>query len=95
MSSVLKKGSSGEHVQQLQEHLTQLGFSLDVDGDFGDATHHAVIALQTIFGYDIDGMVGPATQKLIHKRQSFRTQIQALHALGEYAECLKGYSPMG
>jgi peptidoglycan hydrolase-like protein with peptidoglycan-binding domain len=64
----LKKGSEGEHVVELQQELNQLGFELDEDGIFGNETHHAVITLQTIFGYDVDGIAGPATRKLIHQQ---------------------------
>ena len=68
MSDVLKKGSKGESVRELQTHLAQLGFTLNADGHFGDITHNIVIAVQAIFGYDIDGMAGPATRKLIAKQ---------------------------
>ncbi len=66
--SVLKKGSSGEEVKALQEKLNSLGFSLNVDGEFGDATHNAIITVQSVFGYDVDGSAGPATHKLIEQQ---------------------------
>ena len=68
MSDILKKGSKGEPVRDLQTHLAQLGFTVTADGQFGDITHNIVVAVQAIFGYDIDGAVGPATQKLIQKQ---------------------------
>lgn len=76
MSDILKKGSKGEPVRELQERLRGLGFTLEADGHFGDVTHNAVIAMQTIFGYDIDGMVGPATQKLIHKQSELGWHLE-------------------
>ena len=63
--ALLKKGSKGEEVQKLQQQLEQLGYTVGVDGDFGALTHWGVTNLQAMFGYDIDGMVGPGTQKLI------------------------------
>ncbi len=65
MSTALKKGSRGPEVQQLQEHLKTLGFVVGVDSAFGAETETAVKRLQTAFGYDVDGVVGEATQKLI------------------------------
>lgn len=76
MSNVLKKGARGDEVSQLQQGLKQLGFNIQADGIFGDATHNAVIALQTIFGYDIDGMVGPATLKLLQQQTQLGWNLQ-------------------
>lgn len=74
--SVLKKGSRGDEVQEVQESLQALGFTLDADGHFGDITHNAVIALQTIFGYDVDGQVGPATLKLIDTQKGYGWHLE-------------------
>ncbi|MAQ18816.1 MAG: hypothetical protein CMN30_28970 [Sandaracinus sp.] len=63
--ALLKKGSKGEDVQKLQQQLEQLGYGVGVDGDFGALTHWGVTNLQAMFGYDVDGIVGPGTQKLI------------------------------
>ena len=75
--SVLKQGSRGEEVRTLQNKLTQLGFPIDADGIFGDKTHAAVITMQTIFGYDIDGMVGPATLKLLDQQLGYGWNLVA------------------
>jgi peptidoglycan hydrolase-like protein with peptidoglycan-binding domain len=75
--SVLKRGSHGEAVSEIQELLNRLGFTLDVDGVFGDATHHAVVALQVIFGEEVDGMVGPATQELLARQVEAGWSVQA------------------
>ena len=73
----LKQGSHGQDVSQLQRDLNQLGFELAEDGIFGQKTHNAVITIQTIFGYDVDGIVGPATQKLIHAQAGYGWNLQA------------------
>jgi putative chitinase len=59
---VLKQGSSGPDVQDLQQKLKDLGFDPNgVDGNFGPGTKAAVIAFQQSQGLQADGMVGPAT----------------------------------
>ncbi len=63
---VLKRGSEGAPVRYLQRRLTALGFSPAVDGKFGSGTEQAVRKLQEIFGYDVDGIVGKATHRLIN-----------------------------
>jgi peptidoglycan hydrolase-like protein with peptidoglycan-binding domain len=69
--SVLKQGSRGDEVKTVQEKLQKLGFAIQGDGIFGDKTHAAVITMQTIFGYDTDGTVGPATLKLLDQQLGF------------------------
>lgn len=60
---VLKQGSSGPAVQDLQQKLKDLGFDPNgVDGNFGPGTRNAVIAFQQSKGLQTDGVVGPGTQ---------------------------------
>lgn len=61
----LKNGSKGPEVEQLQKDLNSLGFTIGVDGIFGEDTHSAVEQLQWMFGYTTDGIAGEGTQKLI------------------------------
>ncbi len=75
--SNLKKGSSGEEVRALQTNLSKLGFTIEVDGIFGDKTHNSIITLQTIFGYDVDGFAGPATQKLVEQQAGYGWNLVA------------------
>jgi hypothetical protein len=53
---ILKKGSRGDEVKELQEYL-----GLYVDGIFGDKTHNAVCNWQHDNGLAVDGIVGPMT----------------------------------
>jgi hypothetical protein len=53
---LLKQGSKGQAVKDLQEFL-----DLSADGDFGPGTDSAVKAWQTKNGLTADGIVGPAT----------------------------------
>lgn len=58
---ILKLGSRGDDVAQLQRRLTQLGYSVAVDGVFGPQTERAVKSLQSDWGLKVDGIVGPQT----------------------------------
>ena len=69
--AILQQGSRGDEVKALQSQLTQLGFPLEADGAFGPATLSAVQDVQSIFGYDVDGKVGPATSKLIEAQVGY------------------------
>lgn len=60
--SSLRVGSSGYRVRALQERLAELGYQLVVDGDYGQATLHQVLAFQADNGLTADGLVGPATE---------------------------------
>ncbi len=63
--AVLKKGSQGDDVAQLQQELRALGF--DREGTFGPATEAAVIAYQVSRGLLPDGIAGPVTLKAIQE----------------------------
>lgn len=65
MSDIIRKGGRGDAVKATQEKLAKLGFDVTPDGIFGDATDHAVRELQTLFGYNVDGLVGPGTTGLM------------------------------
>jgi peptidoglycan hydrolase-like protein with peptidoglycan-binding domain len=58
---MLERGSEGRSVRTLQQALVDLGYEIDVDGDFGRGTEAAVIAFQEANGLDADGVVGPNT----------------------------------
>jgi hypothetical protein len=61
---ILKKGSRGPDVQELQRKLTSLGYSTKgVDGVFGLNTESAVRKYQKARKLTADGIVGPATKK--------------------------------
>jgi predicted chitinase len=58
---VLRRGSKGANVQTLQQRLSDLGYSLSVDGNFGPGTAKAVVAFQQKNSLGADGAVGPKT----------------------------------
>lgn len=59
-------GDQGTQVRDLQLELLDLGYDLGpagADGDFGNATHNAVMAFQTSYGLTpVDGVPGPETR---------------------------------
>ncbi|MFJ8244266.1 L,D-transpeptidase family protein [Peribacillus asahii] len=64
--SVLKKGSEGPQVKEVQKKLTAKGYDTKgVDGVFGINTEKAVKQFQKENGLTSDGVVGPKTKKLL------------------------------
>jgi hypothetical protein len=65
---ILKKGSRGNAVRELQQKLTSLGYDTKgIDGIFGANTERAVRQFQKNHGLVVDGIVGPATKKALGK----------------------------
>lgn len=58
---VLKIGSSGDDVRQLQTMLNLAGFRTDIDGKFTSQTESAVRGFQAAHKLVIDGVVGDQT----------------------------------
>lgn len=69
--SVLKRGSKGADVMEMQEKLLKLGYDLGrygADGDFGNDTYNAVILFQKEHGLSpVDGEVGNDTAAAIEE----------------------------
>ena len=66
--SVLRRGSKGEAVGELQRLLQKLGFMVAVDDDFGAGTEVAVAAFQRQAKLDpVDGIVGNTTWTALDK----------------------------
>lgn len=59
----LKIGMTGDQVRQLQGYLNAYGATLRVDARFGSATDAAVRSFQKRKGLQVDGLVGPRTQR--------------------------------
>lgn len=60
-STILRSGSRGAAVSDLQQALNDQGAAIAVDGIFGSATGQAVRALQRSHGLVVDGVVGVRT----------------------------------
>lgn len=66
---ILREGMRGEAVTRLQQRLRELGtLPGAVDGIFGTATLNAVKAAQERFNLEPDGVVGPATWRVLLER---------------------------
>jgi putative chitinase len=71
---ILKQGSSGPDVLDLQQKLKDLGFDPNgFDGNFGPGTKAAVIAFQQSQGLQADGIAGPATMAALPAASSGTT----------------------
>lgn len=66
-NELLRPGSRGEAVRDLQRSLTSLGYLLDADGIFGPKTERAVRAFQKQRGLAVDGIAGPKTTAAIRR----------------------------
>lgn len=65
---LLKVGCNGFEVRKLQSKLSSIGYSITVDGDFGNNTEKIVIQFQKDAGFtgrDVDGVVGEKTWKAL------------------------------
>lgn len=59
--TVLKLGSKGAEVRDLQTRLQKLGYKLDVDGIYGNVTYSVVKTFQAKYKLTVDGIVGEKT----------------------------------
>jgi peptidoglycan hydrolase-like protein with peptidoglycan-binding domain len=69
---MMKKGDRNPEVSELQRSLCEMGYEIEIDGIFGPITEWAVLNVQAMFGYVVDGIVGTETKRL----------IEAQHKLG-------------
>src|SRR5690606_22596821 len=71
-SSILKIGSTGEEVKQLQSLLSDrdLVKSSHITGYYGPITYNAVKRFQVQNGLQVDGIVGPATMGKLKQSSS-------------------------
>jgi hypothetical protein len=72
-AGMLRAGSKGAKVRDLQALLVRAGYSVNVDGDFGSSTERAVKAFQMKNKLEVDGVAGPRTMEIL---QRFRVEPQ-------------------
>ena len=74
--AILKQGSKGGEVKEVQRRLKEWGYYKgSVDGVFGAGTRSAVIAFQKKNGLTADGVVGKATYKALGMTQSYNMLV--------------------
>ena len=56
-SAVLKQGSTGEEVKELQQALSKLGYRVEVTGDFDKSTYYGVVRFQRKHRLTVDGQI--------------------------------------
>lgn len=78
-SGTIQKGSQGDDVKKWQEFLNTQGYTLGLDGDFGDKTYAATTDWQSKNGLTVDGVVGEKTWgKAGFKNMNTPTQAPAI-----------------
>jgi N-acetyl-anhydromuramyl-L-alanine amidase AmpD len=58
---MLKLGSIGASVKELQQKLVAAGYAMAIDGSFGTTTKRMLISYQHDHGLEADGLAGPQT----------------------------------
>ena len=76
--AVLKKGSQGTAVKNLQNQLILCGANITADGDFGNKTDAAVKSFQRDMQLTADGIVGSQTFAALDMAVTWRTSGNAL-----------------
>ena len=77
----LESGSNGTHVKAVQYLLEDHGYSIDVDGSFGEQTKSTVEEFQEANDLHVDGVVGPATWPVLVKKLRYEDEGSAVKAL--------------
>ncbi|MBZ4647613.1 MAG: Zinc D-Ala-D-Ala carboxypeptidase precursor [Clostridia bacterium] len=73
---IMKVGSSGKAVTDLQLKLKQLGyFNVDVTGYYGSITKASVIRFQRDNGLIVDGIAGPQTTSALNRKVSNKNEV--------------------
>lgn len=91
MASILRQGSHGPEVQQLQQLLHQHGYyGGAIDGDFGWRTHVAVTKYQDDAGLRNDGVVGPDTWRSLESTTGAQTGLRADEHVDDYVASAYG-----
>ncbi|MBE7068291.1 MAG: spore cortex-lytic enzyme [Clostridiales bacterium] len=81
--AVLKSGSRGGEVKEVQRRLKLWGYyNGSVDGVFGAGTKKAVVAFQKKNGLKADGVVGKATYKALGMTDSYNALAESVSGEG-------------
>lgn len=89
-SGMLRLASKGARVRELQHLLVRAGHPVNVDGDYGPATHAAVQAFQRAAGLEVDGVAGPQTMRALERYRQGAADRPGQQAISELAEVRGG-----
>lgn len=90
VTGMLRVGSRGLRVRELQQLLTRAGFPVSVDGDFGQATERSLRAFQAAEGLVEDGLAGPATMRGLERYRQGPRDEPGKQALTEIPQVRAG-----
>lgn len=80
--TLLRIGSSGPDVVELQTKLNYVGFTVGkADGIFGPMTQQGVLAFQTSQNLKPDGLVGPLTAKALNSAYTAKQRQDKVNAI--------------
>ena len=88
--NMLRMGSKGRRVRELQALLARAGHTLAVDGDFGPATKAALKAFQASEGLVADGIYGPKTETALGALRQSAADEPGAQSIGEIEAVRKG-----
>ena len=92
-TAILKQGSSGGEVKEVQRRLKLWGYyNGSVDGVFGAGTRKAVIAFQKKNGLTADGVVGKSTYKALGMTKSYEILANSSNGSSASTTGLNGFS---
>ncbi|MBO4390942.1 MAG: peptidoglycan-binding protein [Lachnospiraceae bacterium] len=63
LSRLISYGCTGDDVKEIQSLLTEKGYTVKIDGIFGDETRKAVLKYQKDHSLEVDGIVGDETYR--------------------------------
>jgi peptidoglycan hydrolase-like protein with peptidoglycan-binding domain len=91
-TSVLKRGSKGSDVRELQAALNRAGANppLEVDGEFGPLTEAVVKSFQAAVNLPVDGIAGPQTIAALLAVNDKKTAQEATQASSSKKKLLWG-----
>ncbi len=87
---MLRLASKGARVRELQHLLVRAGYPVNVDGDFGPATHDAVRKFQQSVGLEVDGVAGPQTMRALDRFRQGAGDRPGAQAVGDLPEVQAG-----
>ena len=91
--ALLRKGSRGADVKELQQNLNSLGYNVGTaDGIFGLKTEAGVKAFQKANGLAVDGIAGPKTLSKIEELLKTKSSISSTDYKKLYEEMKKKYN---